>query len=102
MSTLPPGTTAEGLFTANPTLGAADVNFASDINSHSTDEKNNLQKVREYADKFAAESKQPDSEIARKIGEDVAGLQSTKDLRHQQELVDRLRRERDEAQAAIK
>jgi len=102
MSTLPQGLTAEGLFTVNPTLGAADVNFASDINSHSTDEKNNLQKVREYADKFAAESRQPDSEIARKISEDLAGLESTKDLRRQQELVDRLRRERDEAQAAIK
>ena len=57
--------------------------------------------MREFTNKFAAECKEPDSPTAKKVAAEIDALAISKELRQQQELVDKLRRERNEAQAAM-
>jgi hypothetical protein len=101
---LPQGLTTKGLRTEylDPRRGGDSIDFEPNGPDEHTDaEKANLQKVREFTNKFAAECKQPDSPTAKKIAAEIDALPVTQELRQQQELVDKLRRERDEAQAAM-
>jgi hypothetical protein len=101
-TTLPPGLTIQGLRTVSldPRKGGEGINF-EEPDDRTDAEKDNLQKVREFANKFAAECRQPDSPTAKKIVAEIDALPVTKELRQQQELVDKLRVERNEAQAAM-
>jgi len=101
---LPQGLTLKGLRTVylDPRRGGDGIDFEPDgADDHTDAEKANLQKVREFANKFAAECKQPDSPTAKKVAAEIDALPVTKELRHEQELVNKLGRERDEAQAAV-
>jgi hypothetical protein len=101
---LPQGLTLKGLHTQylDPRRGGASIDFEpSDSDEHTDAEKANLQKVREFANKFAAECQQPNSPTAKKIGAEIDALPTTKQQREQQQLVDKLRHARDEAQAAV-
>jgi hypothetical protein len=99
---LPPGLTIKGLRTAflDPRRGGESINF-EESDDRTDAEQANLQKVREFADKFAAECKQPDSPTAKKVAAAIDALPITKELREQQELVDKLRHEHGDAQAAM-
>jgi hypothetical protein len=100
--TLPKGLSAKGLsIFCYPDRGADSIEFGSDFEPNDADQAR-LKKLREYADIFAAECKQPNSEISRAIAEQADNDEWVQKLRHQQDLVDKLQRERDEAQAAIK
>jgi hypothetical protein len=101
-TTLRPGLTLKGLRTVylDPRRGGESISF-DEPDDRTDAEKENLQKVREFANKFAAECKQPDSPTAKKIAAEIDALPVTKELRQQQELVDKLTRERNEAQAAM-
>ncbi len=57
--------------------------------------------MRELTNELAAECKEPDSPTEKKIAAEIDALAITKELRQQQEQVDKLRRERNEAQAAM-
>ena len=101
---LPQGLTIKGLHTVylDPRRGGDGIDFEPDgADDHTDAEKANLQKVREFTNKFAAECKRPDSPTAKKVAAEIDALPVTKELRQQQQLVDKLRRERDEAQAAV-
>jgi hypothetical protein len=101
---LPQGLTIKGLHTVylDPRRGGDSIDFEPDgADDHTDAEKANLQKVREFTNKFAAESKQPGSPTAKKVAAEIDALPVTKELRQQQKLVDKLRHERDEAQAAV-
>jgi hypothetical protein len=101
---LPQGLTTKGLRTVylDPRRGGDSIDFEPNGPDEHTDAENaNLQKVREFTNKFAAECKQPGSPTATKVAAEIDALSVTKELRQQQELVDKLRHERDEAQAAM-
>ncbi len=101
-TTLPQGLTIKGLHTVylDPRRGGDGINF-EEPDDRTDAEKDNLQKVREFANKFAAECRQPDSPTAKKVAAEIDALPVAKELRQQQELVERLRRERNEAEAAV-
>jgi hypothetical protein len=101
-TTLPPGLTIKGLRTVylDPRKGGDSINF-EEPDDRTDAEKENLEKVREFANKFAAECRQPDSPTAKKVAAEIDALPLTKELHEQQRLVDKLRLERNEAQAAM-
>ena len=100
---LPPGLTVKGLQTESldPRRGGGSIDFdPNGSEEHTEADKANLEKVRQFTNQFAAECKQPDSPTARKVAAEIDALPVTKELRHQQEVVDKLRHERNEAQEA--
>ncbi len=100
-TTLPSGLTLKGLHTdLDPRRGGESINF-EEPDDRTDAEKDNLEKVREFANKFAAECRQPDSPTAKKVAAEINALPVTKELQQQQALVDKLQRERNEAQAAM-
>jgi hypothetical protein len=101
-TTLPPGLTIQGLRTVylDPRKGGDSINF-EEPDDRTDAEKENLEKVREFANKFAAECRQPDSPTAKKIAAEIDALPLTKELHQQQKLVEKLSLERNEAQAAV-
>jgi hypothetical protein len=101
-TTLPPGLTIKGLRTVylDPRKGGEGIEF-EEADDRTDAERDNLQKVREFANKFAAECRQPDSPTAKKVAAEIDAIPVTKELHQQQELVEKLRRERNEAQAAV-
>jgi hypothetical protein len=97
---LPAGATTEGLNNFDPREGG-NVYFADD-GEHNDKEKANLKKIQELVDKFAAALKDPASETASRVAAHMASWEDTRKFLRQKDLVEKLRRERDEAQAAIK
>ena len=74
---LPQELTTKGLRTEylDPRRGGDSIDFEPDGPDEHTDaEKANLQKVREFANKFAAECKQPDSPTAKKVAAELNAL----------------------------
>lgn len=99
---LPQGLTIKGLRTVylDPRRGGDSIDFEG-ADDHTDAEQDNLQKVRDFTNKFAAECQRPDSPAAKKIAAEIDALPITKELRQQQQLVEKLRRERNEAEAAM-
>jgi hypothetical protein len=99
---LPQGLTIKGLRTVylDPRRSSEGIDFEGS-DDHTDAENDNLQKVREFAKQFAAECQRPDSAAAKKIAAEVDALPVTKELREQQQLVEKLRGERNQAQGAM-
>jgi hypothetical protein len=102
MTMLPQGLTIKGLRTIylDPRRNGEGIDFEGS-DDHTDAENDNLQKVRDFAKQFAAECQRPDSPAAKKIAAEIDALPVTKELRQQQQLVDKLRGERNEAKAAM-
>ena len=71
-TTLPPELTIKGLRTVylDPRKGGDSINF-EEPDDRTDAEQDNLQKVRDFANKFAADCRQPDSPTAKKIAAEI-------------------------------